>query len=55
MSEPFDKVTENMDDSSSSDSDNERFVNPTARKKHLFGRTEPLHKVLGNGKCRIFF
>ncbi|KMZ66426.1 Reticulon-like protein B1 [Zostera marina] len=39
-----------MDDSSSSDSDNERFVNPTARKKHLFGRTEPLHKVLGNGK-----
>ncbi|KAJ4764315.1 Reticulon-like protein [Rhynchospora pubera] len=47
-----DKITEKFHDySSSSDSDGEVPSNVLRIKKHLFGRTESVHNVLGGGKA----
>ena len=51
-----DKIKEKIhefveDSSSSSDSDSEKPLPP--KKKRLFGREEPLHKVLGGGKRKF--
>ncbi|CAA6669218.1 unnamed protein product [Spirodela intermedia] len=43
-----DKIHEYREDSSSSDSDSESSSAP--KKNRLFGRKEPVHKVLGGGK-----
>lgn len=43
-----DKIHEYREDFSSSDSDSENSSAP--KKNRLFGRKEPVHKVLGGGK-----
>lgn len=44
------KIHEYRGSSSSSDSDNEKPSSHAPRKNRLFGRTEPVHTVLGGGK-----
>lgn len=57
MGEHFDQVNEMIHEykgsSSSSDSDNEKPSSHSSKKKHLFGRKEPVHAFLGGGKCMI--
>ncbi|MQL79797.1 hypothetical protein Taro_012260 [Colocasia esculenta] len=48
MDKISEKIHEYKEDSSSSDSEEEDLV---PKKKRLFGRKEPVHSVLGGGKC----
>ncbi|KAG6486304.1 reticulon-like protein B1 [Zingiber officinale] len=59
MGEHFDQVNEMIHEykgsSSSSDSDNDKPSSHSSKKKHLFGRKEPVHAFLGGGKSADIF
>ncbi|RWW33135.1 hypothetical protein GW17_00002167 [Ensete ventricosum] len=48
-----DTIHEYKGSSSSSDSDNEKPSANVSTKKRLFGRKEPVHVILGGGKCNF--